>query len=248
MRRPSVSAVGVLATLTVAFVVAVVVVVVLTVRGGDDSPTSTGGDVGEADRPGPTSLADLAAAEVTVRRDAFCADVDDDAVVAALGAPDGSDGSGGSDVTAASWDNGDLLPTDAVPGTGASVQAVAHEYGCSWTSADGTVARAWVFAPPVAPARATRLARSAERADGCTPTTDDPFGDPSAAWTCTSGSTGDITAAGTTAGRGGLFGDAWLSCSVSEPTSQPAADPTELVARADSWCVASADAAAQVGG
>lgn len=160
-----------------------------------------------------TPLSDFATDDVSVARGEFCARVAPEAVTEALGgAAEDSD----------SWANGDR--TKLADG----VRDVAHEYGCSWTAADGTVASAWLFAPPVTTAQAGALGRLARRAEGCRPVPDAPaYGAPSVAVRC-----GDEVA------FRGLFGDAWLSCSLQAPAPPLGLD------RTGRWCVAVAQAAA----
>ena len=143
------------------------------------------------------------------------------AVTDALGAEVGPD-----PADTRSWANGDR--TKLADG----VRDVAHEYGCAWTAADGTVATAWVFAPPVTADRAGELARDARRADRCRPLPDAPaYGAPSIAVSCG-------TKGGARTTFQGLFGDAWLSCSLEKPGAAPDVD------RTGHWCVAVAEAAA----
>ena len=129
-----------------------------------------------------------------------------------------------------SWVNGDRerLPD----GTRDRVQ----EYGCRWTAADGSQASAWVFAPPVTPTEAGALSRDVVR-DGygaaCRPAPGAAdFGAPGAAATCT------LDTGNSLVERAGLFGDAWLTCSLSAP-----GDPADLPARASEWCVQVVEAA-----
>ncbi|GAA4696999.1 hypothetical protein [Nocardioides conyzicola] len=176
--------------------------------------TSDDSDPPAQPRASSTPLADFATDDVSVARAAFCPRIAPEAVAEALGAePDGSE----------AWANGDRARLAD------GLRDVAHEYGCSWTAADGTVARAWVFAPPVTSARAAVLARQARRAEGCQSLADAPaYGAPSTAVRC---------------GRGlafqGLFGDAWLTCSL-----QTAATPPDLD-RTGRWCVSVAQAASE---
>jgi hypothetical protein len=176
--------------------------------------TGSGDKEPAADPPSASStpLQDFATDQVTVARGEFCARVAPEAVADALGAePETTD----------SWANGDRARLSK------GVRDVAHEYGCSWTAADGTVARAWVFAPPVTPDRVRALGRESRRADGCEPVPAAPaYGDPSAAVRC-----------GREISFRGLFGDAWLSCSLQTPGTPPDVD------RAGRWCVAVAQAA-----
>ena len=72
-------------------------------------------------------------------------------------------------------ENGDTIDI------GNGVEDVAHEFGCRYTAADGTIAQAWVFAPPVDAAGAERFVRAAGRATGCEVGTDPAFGAPTLA-------------------------------------------------------------------
>ena len=182
---------------------------------GDDEPAPTA-----APSPSSTPLAELDTATLVVRRDSFCPDVDPDAVEEALGGdPDAS----------RSYDNGEPARLTR------TVEDVAHEFGCTWQRAGGTVARAWVFAPPVTAGRARALVREAQTVPGCSPVPDaNVFGRPSAAVGCRTGGTLE-------AAYHGLFGDAWLSCSLAVPVA--GADRADLVDRAGRWCVAVATAA-----
>ncbi|WP_028642980.1 hypothetical protein [Nocardioides sp. URHA0020] len=175
----------------------------------EDAPTA-------APTPTSTPLADYATDTVVIARGEFCARVAPRAVTEALGA---------EAATTASWANGDRARLAA------GVRDVAHEYGCSWTAADGTVARAWVFAPPVSADRADALVRDTGRGRRCERLTDAPaYGAPSVAVSCTTKRGGRTTVQG-------LFGDAWLSCSLQVPGSPPDID------RTGRWCVAVAEAA-----
>jgi hypothetical protein len=177
--------------------------------GSEDEPET-------APTPRATSLAELAEEDPTVVRAGFCPRVAPQAVGDALGA---------SVEDSTTWSNGDR---GEVAGGGSDVL---HEFGCSWTAEDGTVARAWVFAPPVDTAEARRLAKQARNAEGCRPVARAAaFGAPSATVGCTE--QGRATTA-----YHGLFGDAWLSCTI-EAAEEP--DP----ARTDRWCAAVVQAAA----
>ncbi len=187
---------------------------------GDDSgapsPTST---------PTPTTagtpLASLQTDRLVVARAPFCGAVSPTAVEAALDSHRYVD---------ASYANGDR--TRLAPG----ITDVAHEYGCSWRTSDGTVARAWVFAPPVTRAQGRRLAHAQLR-PGCSATKGGAgFGSPSVATSCGPRATGK----GTELGWFGLFGDAWLGCTLG---AAPGAEPPDLAERADRWCAAVAQAA-----
>lgn len=165
-----------------------------------------------------TDLADFDTTTAVVQRAPFCELVADEAVTEALG--------GDGELTA--WGNGEQA--GAVPDGD-----VAHEYGCSYTGS-GSEARAWVFAPPVTRTRAQALAKAAPP-QGCTATAGAPsFGTPSLATTCTSGEKRTVS-------WRGLFGDAWLTCTLTQGVATPEADQ---VARAGRWCVAVAQAASVV--
>jgi len=89
-----------------------------------------------------TPLATYDATGVLVTRGAFCDAIDDRQVSAALD---------GDAADSSSWQNGDTIDV------GNGVQDVAHEFGCRYTAEDGTIAQAWVFAPPVDATGAQRL-------------------------------------------------------------------------------------------
>ncbi|MFT4286497.1 hypothetical protein [Nocardioides sp.] len=156
--------------------------------------------------PLATPLSSVDTTVVTVPRAPFCELVPAAEVAAAVGAG----------VTATSWDNGDPLPDSG---------DIAHEYGCSWAGESDT-AQAWVFAPPVTTDRAGNLVASATAADGCAPVAGAaPFGSPTVALQC-----------GDTLSYRGLFGDAWLVCTLT--TTDP-----DLAGR---WCVGVLAAASTV--
>jgi hypothetical protein len=168
-----------------------------------------------------TPLDEVATDTIAVAREEFCARVAPAAVEDVLGA---------APADADAWANGERA--ELAPG----LTDVAHEYGCRW-DADGTTARAWVFAPPVTPREATALRRAAVEARGCEPVRDAPhFGSPGVAVRCSGGS-GEATA------FHGLFGDAWLSCSV-ETTRAGSGPPDETLDRAARWCATVLQAAA----
>ena len=161
----------------------------------------------------PTALGDLDTTTMTIGRGAFCDRLPAAAVTDALGH---------AATYADSYGDGDRR---AVPGNAADVL---HEYGCVFR-AGTTEARAWVFAPPVGVARAKQLAATSGK--GCTrPAAAAAFGSPSAVSICG-------TTSRTVTFRG-LFGDAWLSCSLSG-----AGAATTLVDRTGRWCAAVAQAA-----
>lgn len=159
----------------------------------------------------PTPLTEFATDSLTVARADFCSQVAPTAVEDALG---------GKADSADAWANGDRARLAD------GVTDVAHEFGCRWTGG-GTTAQAWVFAPPVTPGQAERLRHAAAQAHGCTAVKDaPPFGTRSVAVRCDDGTTAFH----------GLFGDAWLSCSL----TSSAPDALEATGR---WCVTVAQAA-----
>ncbi len=183
--------------------------------------TWTPGEAPTAPRPAadadPTTLAAYDTTGVAIVRGPFCERVSPTGIEHALeGVPADSE----------AWDNGDL---DRLPdGTRDRVQ----EFGCRWTAADGTRASAWVFVPPVTRGQARDL-RKEPPAEGCSSYRGDDFGRSSAAWRC-GGSEGSSEER-----YAGLFGDAWLTCSL---TASGPADP-ELDVRTSAWCVSVLEAA-----
>lgn len=175
------------------------------------------GDPKPAPSPKPTPLASYDGTAVQVERVSFCSRIPDDAVRDAVGA----------EVTTAHYGNGEPLPGG---------DDLAHEYGCVFTGEDRTVARSWVFVPPVTPRRARQLAAEAAKTPRCTSTPAATFGKPAVGTVCRSGDSTTVT-------YRGLFGDAWLSCSVSAPGKGDAAADKALVAKAGAWCVQVAETA-----
>jgi hypothetical protein len=166
-----------------------------------------------------TDLADFDSALAVVQRAPFCDLVPAAAVTKALG----------TEATLAAYDNGEK--SDAFPGGD-----VPHEYGCRFSPSDTTVvgeARGWVFAPPVTTDAAQAMA-AASVTKACTALpAAAAYGNPSAGVLCP----GDGVQ---TVSFRGLFGDAWLACSLTLPTDVAQDD---LVQRAGRWCVAVAQAA-----
>lgn len=158
------------------------------------------------------TLGELDTTTIAANRTGFCAGIAAEEVAAALGA---------EATQAASYVNGERA--QLAPRT----RDVAHEFGCSYSAADGGTARGWVFAPPVTAERARALARGAVRERRCErlPAAAE-FGTTSAATRCTVRGT-------TTIAYQGLFGDAWLTCTLSGPDSA-----TVLATRASRWCAA----------
>jgi len=166
----------------------------------------------EPEAASSTPLSALDTGSLTAARAEFCSRITPTAVDEALGSP------ASRTVDYANGEKARLAP---------GVTDVAHEYGCVWVGADGTTARAWVFAPPVTAGQARKLRSEATRAEGCAPVPDAaPFGAPTAAVRCT-GDDAVVTA------YHGLFGDAWLSCSLSTRT-----ETDDLPDRSDRWCAA----------
>lgn len=164
-----------------------------------------------------TPLAEVDTPSLVAARAPWCADLPAAAVERALGGP----------VTReTSYTNGDRAQiTD-------QVRDVSHEHSCTFRAADGTTARAWVFAPPVTPAAARALVRAAGQAKGCRVLADAPaLGRPSVATLCSDG---------TVVAYHGLLGDAWLSCSLAVPAGVAEADLRE---HTDQWCAAVATTA-----
>ncbi|WP_134739505.1 hypothetical protein [Nocardioides sp. 503] len=179
-----------------------------------DVPQDTGKSTAEPSVP----LTDFDTTELVAARAAFCDDLPETAVTEAL------DGEPVDEAAYGSGDRADLTPR---------VEDVAHEFGCSWQGEDGVVARAWLFVPPVTPARADSLVAAARKQRGCTPEAGAPaYGVPSLALVCTAG--GERTQS-----YRGLFGDAWLTCELSAPTT---VTPAALADRAGRWCVSVASA------
>jgi hypothetical protein len=165
-----------------------------------------------------TELADLDTSSLAVARQPFCDAVDQAAVDRALGGE-------AADVSA--YRSGQRIKISD------DVADVVHEYGCRWTAGDST-AEAWVFAPPITQERATTLAHQIERSRGCRrlPGAAD-FGRPTAA--CSRHAGGAVVTS-----YAGLFGDAWLACSL----TLSGVRATVAATRADRWCAAVATGAA----
>lgn len=118
------------------------------------------------------------------------------------------------------------------------VKDVAHEVNCTFTGTDGTVARAWVFVPPVTPERAKALVKSATGTKGCKTIPGREFGAPGVPTLCADGDA-------VTATMQGLFTDTWFSCSLTVPDLDASKlDSTDVTVRADAWCAAALSAAA----
>ena len=201
--------------LLAAVATALVVGLGVVVLDGDD-----GADDGREATSTPLSSYDTSG--VTILRTEFCDRVPDAAVEEALGttADESSD-----------YGNGDVVRL--APG----LRDRAHEFGCSW-SGGGATAAAWVYAPPVPRSQTGELLRQARSTDGCEPVAGAPaYGDPSVALVCTSDRASEVSFRG-------LFGDAWLVCTLRRRGVSAGEGVDEAVDRAGRWCVASARAAA----
>ncbi len=175
------------------------------------------------DEPPPYTslpLADYDTSVVALSRSPFCDRVPEEAADDALGGESG---------TATAYANGQSAELAA------GLKDVAHEYGCRIEGARGAEARAWLFAPPVTRARATDLVDEASERRSCTRAAAAPaYGAPSVSLICPAGDR-------RWASFRGLFGDAWLACSLAAPAR---VGDAELLERAGRWCVAVAQAAA----
>lgn len=224
--------------LVAVLVVTVLAVVLLRSPGGSpggSAGSSSGGSNGDPDGGGPggeatqtplTTLAQLAADPPSVRRAGFCDRVQPAQVEAALAGPA---------TTVQAYGNGDTVVL------GEGVADVAHEHGCRWATAAGAEARAWVFVPPVTAGRAERLVALARRGDGCAVVPGAVYGAPGVVTTCTDPASGAVTTA-----HQGLFGDAWLTCTLRVPPGPPGSPgSSRAVDRSAPWCVAVAVAAGQ---
>ncbi len=160
-----------------------------------------------------TPLKSLETRDIVAARASFCPMVAPDAVAAALDA---------KPARSTSYGNGDPAWLTR------EVKDVAHEYGCTWRAKGGNIARAWVFAPPITRARARGLARDAVRR-GCTKVAGPDFGAPSVTTRCRT------SHGGVEVGYFGLFGDAWLSCTLGSRAKDQRADLAERTSR---WCAA----------
>lgn len=196
----------------------------------------TGSGDGGGATPGPdvgTPLASVDTTTLAVTRGPWCDQLPAEAVERALGGPP---------ATSSAYESGDRARITP------DVRDVAHEFSCTFVGEDGTTARAWVFAPPVTRAQAGRLVRVAGSAEGCRRVRDAPdFGRPSVATICQGeGRSGTGAAASTVASYAGLFGDAWLSCSLGTPSAESASAESaerDVLDRAGRWCVAVANTA-----
>jgi hypothetical protein len=181
-------------------------------------PTEAASEAADSDK----TLRDVDTTALVVPRAPFCDRVEPGAVTRALGEE-------AADVSA--YRSGQRVKiTD-------DVDDVVHEFGCRWTAGDRT-AEAWVFAPPITRERAAALVATVQDSPKCLDDVGTPdFGRPSAVCASDSGDARAITVQG-------LFGDAWLTCSLTlaEESQQEVHD------RAMAWCAAVATGAASPGG
>jgi hypothetical protein len=184
--------------------------------GSSDSEPRSTATPSEAKESG-TTLEDVDTTTLVVPRGPFCDRVDPAAATRALGEEP-------ADVSA--YRSGQRIKISD------DVADVVHEFGCRWTAGAGT-AQAWVFAPPVTRRRAAALARSVPGGSECLDHLGPDFGRPSAS--CVSAD-GDAVVMSFQ----GLFGDAWLTCSLTLSGPRPAT----VEERASQWCAAVATGAA----
>ncbi len=167
--------------------------------------------------PKPPGVQDISTALV-VDRAPFCQNVDAAAVQSALG---------GQFTDSLTYGNGDRVEIG-------SVSDVAHEYGCRWDGPRDLTARAWVFVPPVTLQEAKAMIKVSRSTKGCEPLKGS-FGAPSLGLACSGKSRQQ-------ASYRGLFGDAWLTCTLSAPATMKAG---KVARRTDRWCAAVALAAGE---
>ncbi len=215
MRVPPVLRALLIALLLTAVPVGVAIVVI----GGGDDPEPPEQAAYES-----TPLASYDTSTVAVTRAAFCDRLPDEAVSTALGEEPAEDDA---------YVNGERAAIAA------GEEDVAHEYGCRFEAGSGALAEAWVFAPPITPERAEELAAAVRETKGCTPQPEaEEYGAASVALVCAGPQR-------TFASYRGLFGDAWLTCSLAVPGGPASERLTDerLLDRAGRWCVAVAEAA-----
>ena len=227
---------------------ATVLAIAVSACSGADSSTSgppanpTGANEAGEPSDAATTLSDLDTTALVVGRAPFCDAVEPAAVARALDIDPGNSSDEGSQVEpadATAYRSGQRIKI------GDGVSDVVHEYGCRWTAA-GSIAEAWVFAPPITRERAVRLARAvrggcadsvntvdgADGADSTGPAFGDPWG------RCTSEQRRSARVA-----YGGLFGDAWVGCAL----TRAAGSTGDLDDRGQEWCAAVATGAAAAG-
>ena len=189
-------------------------------HGGDHSPAGRSGAC-DPHLDGAPRWPPLDTSRLSVARASFCDRVAPTAVEAALA------GHGYDDT---SYDNGDRARLRPVSATWRTSTAARGPRATAPRPGPGS------SRPRSPPRRRASLAR-AELRPGCTRTTAEAgFGLASVATTCGR----RVSGAGTELGYHGLFGDAWLSCTLTAPRGP---EPADLADRADHWCAAVAQAA-----
>ncbi len=195
-------------TLAPRLVLTTLVVVALTAGcTGSDDP---------ADDPAPSSsaLSDIDLTGVVGSREAFCDDLDADDVEELLG---------GEPSRTSSYDAGQRAELTS------GLRDVANEFSCYFERGSGTTsqtARAWLFAQPVSPEQAREWIKEREGDERCEAAGELTFGEPGLVQSCSQESRRRVTAVG-------LFGDAWLTCQATGPSSD---DADELLEQTQRWC------------
>jgi hypothetical protein len=201
---------GYVAALVALLVTAGVVAVLLARSPGAPDPAAAPATTSS---PSGTPLEGVDVSDLPVARAPFCGSLDEADVVEALGSPVSG---------TAHYTVGERVLL--APG----VRDVSHEHDCTFRGVGGAEARAWVFAEPVTVAVARGLLRAARGEPGCRVVDRGPiFGSPSVTTRCRTGPAGARAVT-----LRGLFGDAWLTCRLTLPGSQP-----DAVVRAERWCV-----------
>lgn len=167
--------------------------------------------------PASTPLASFATDSITVARGDFCDRIGASAIERAVG----------KGAESAPYGSGD--PTELEP----DLVDLSHEFGCRFHTEEAS-ARAWVFAPPISTERARQLVTQLAGMKRCVRLPQAPtYGAPSVALACGEQSKPTLWFAG-------LFGDAWLTCTLQRSLPGP-----ELLDETGRWCVAVAQAAAE---
>jgi hypothetical protein len=187
--------------------------------GSSDSEPRPHAAASEAKESG-AALEDVDTTALVVPRGPFCDRVDPAAATRALGEEP-------ADVSA--YRSGQRIKISD------DVADVVHEFGCRWT-AGGNTAEAWVFAPPITRKRAASLTRGTQGRSECLDYLGPDFGRPSAS--CASRDDDAVAIS-----FQGLFGDAWLTCSLTLARGAH----SQVDERASRWCADVATGAATAG-
>ncbi len=174
----------------------------------------------------PTPLAEYDASTLSLSRQSPCPGLTTQAAAPTLG----------GEVTTQGYGSGERARLSAV------VRDVAQEEGCVFRGEEAATGRAWVFTPPVPVSRAQGFVRTLAREQNCRRVQGAAaFGDPGVGRICERGK----RAVGS---YGGLFGEAWLGCSVQVPRAAARGEQgrEELVRRTGEWCVQVLEAARAV--